>query len=317
MNTIPRNYLSKLNIRETQEAQFFLLKELIEAIEENFDVIQVREPKISTFRISATGLLKHGDRMINFDASNDNKIYTLYSEYKHWLVNVVKNLDIKNNHGIFSITNNIKRDNEISNTQSLEENLLQIEYRYDNAEKSFEKSKELLETTVNVIKVVEKKLIEKYPKLSKSFPSKIVVKEFRKTQNWKSIDAMIIDMVMEQKVFAMINRKKIQFSNNFETSLMAYSPETGKHYSPLTIHGRKTLQDIEPQISESESIMEEYIFRKDILKEEEEIRTINISINLDLLSLMILNKSHILELQSGKNVKEIEKILSMSGIKHI
>lgn len=82
------------------------------------------------------------------------------------------------------------------------------------------------------------------------------------------------------------------------------------------IKDRKTIKDIESEFSVSEAAKEEYIFGKDILNGKNP-RSINISIDIDTLSMLFLEKTHILEIQSGSNIKEIEKILKEADIEHI
>jgi|GEM_PF-2218144 len=73
---------------------------------------------------------------------------------------------------------------------------------------------------------------------------------------------------------------------------------------------------MEPNSRESEKILEEYIFTKEQLGETS-TRTINICLNIDLISMVLLNKIHILELQSGTSSSEIERIFSLSDTKHL
>ncbi len=319
MNKIPKNYLPTLNLRETQEAQIFIKTELVNLIINELEILIVREPKTLIGKMTASGFLNNEERVINFDSSNDNKIYTLFSEYKYWLVNTIKEMEINNNNGIAVFTNSINRDKEITNVESFEQNLLQIEYRYDNLENTYEKGKELMGVIVKIIKIIEKKIMSKY-NTNRSFPKKLYFKEIDKFGNKKYLESSVATIAAEKGTFILSNNRKSKSEksilNNFEILLIAYSKSIDKGYTLINIQDRKTLLELEPIISESEITMEEFIFRKDILNNED-VKTINISINLDTLSMHLLDKSHIFELQSSVSIDEIEKILLSSGIKHL
>ncbi len=319
MNRIPKNYISKLNLRETQEAQNFIKNELISLIDEHLEVLLIREPKVSANKISASGFLDDNDRTINFDSSNDNVIHVLYSQYRYWLTDVLKKLDIKNNNGIAVFTNYISRDSQITNISSFEKNLLQIEYRYDNLKDSYTKAKELTEILSKIFYKLEAKVIKRY-KLDKKIPMKITLKEVNKFGNKKYFESTSASIASERGVFIFSNKRKSKSDksifNNFELLLLAYSKPIDKAYTIFSIQDRMTLEELEPLTADSEITMEEYLFRKNILKNED-IKSINISIDLDTLSMFLLEKIHILEIQTGNSVEEIEKILSSADIKHL
>ena len=112
------------------------------------------------------------------------------------------------------------------------------------------------------------------------------------------------------------NNERENYEKTFNLSLEAYSSETDRSFSLVTISDRKTLADIESQATESERIMEEYLFAKDQINNSQ-TRTINIFINIDTICMVLLEKIHILELQSGKNALELEKIFEMADIDHL
>ena len=83
MNRIGKNYLQKLNIKETQEAINIIENLLIKELQERIEFIVVREPIISSEKISTTISSRQGERLINFDGSNDNIIYYIFNQYKY------------------------------------------------------------------------------------------------------------------------------------------------------------------------------------------------------------------------------------------
>jgi|GEM_PF-2111856 len=81
MNSIPKNYISKLSLKETQEAHQLVETLLKEGVLDTFEVHFVRAPKISTKRPTVNFFSEDGKRVINFDSSNDNNIYYLPNHY--------------------------------------------------------------------------------------------------------------------------------------------------------------------------------------------------------------------------------------------
>ncbi len=323
MNIIERNYLPKLNIRDTQKAITLIDKLILENIGEKIQFIEVREPIVSSSRIAISTTKAHGNRQINFDSSNDNNIYYIYDDYRYWLVNALKRLDIKNNNAISMKSTYIDRDVEIKNTQSMEKKKLYIEYRYDKADKErvFEKAKELNEIVYSAIRKTQAEINKEFDEL-KGFklPEKVDEKELKKIASRQNLENTLADVASEEGAFLLIDKreplKDKSVTNTFQISLHAFKNEINESYSIYKIQDRRTMQEIESFISESESIMEEYMFGKDVLKDND-IRSISIEIDLDALALLILQKSHILELQSGKSLDEIEKILGEAEIIHL
>ncbi|NQX83297.1 MAG: hypothetical protein HRS50_01095 [Mycoplasmataceae bacterium] len=72
MNSIDRNYIPKLNIRETQEALVLINESLIKYLSEEIEFLEIRQPIISSKRVSTNISLINSQRQINFDASNDD-----------------------------------------------------------------------------------------------------------------------------------------------------------------------------------------------------------------------------------------------------
>lgn len=308
-------------MRETQEAQQLIINTLIESLSQSLDFVQIRSPKVSADKIDVSNSEIDIKRPINFDSSNDNIIYFAYNRFRIWFTNALKELEIKNNNGVASLINYISRDEQITNVRSLEKNTLQIEMRYDNKNTVDNKVMEYNDIIINAFKIVEEKLIHKYPKkLKKKLPLKQVIKDASKISAITGMESVIDELASDYGFFHLINRRnsKTQQSlkNNFELQYFGYSKDINKAYEIFHIHDRKHIDDLEPLSSESQAALETYSFLKEQLKNKD-IRSISISIDLDMLTLTLLSKSHILELQSGKNISEIERILASSGIRHL
>ncbi len=323
MNIIERNYLPKLNIRETQEAYLLMEKLLLDKISNQIEVTQVRQPVVSSGRVSITSNKEDGNRQINFDSSNDNIVYYIYNDFRYWLVNTISKLEIKNNNAIILKANYIDRDVEIKNTQSMERNKLLIEYRFDSEEQkdSIDKAIDLNKKIFAIIKSVQNEIISKYPELKSSkLPITVDEKDLSKITSRSNLKNTISDVASDEGTFLLRDirdaKKERSVENTFELSLYSFKKEINEAYRIYKIQDRRTMEDIEPFTSESESIMEEYNFGREVLKDNN-TKTINIEIDLDALALLILDKSHILELQSGLSISEIEKILVEADIEHL
>lgn len=320
MNSIPKNYLAKLDIRETQEAQQFINKELINILEQKLEFLIIREPKISSKKISTFSNESEIKRPVNFDSSFDNIIYFIFNRYRYWFTNTLKLLNIKNNNGIASFINFIDRDEEVTNTQSVEKNTLQFEFRYDNKNNAFKKAEEYSEILLSAIKTIESKIVNKYSGLKKVFPKKNTIKDVSRIGAIAGAHSVIDELASDHGFFILNNKRKSKsqqsLRNNFEIKYLGYSRHINKAYEIFHIHDRKTIEDLEPLSSESKAAMEEYTFAKEQLNNVD-VRSISITIDLDTLALALLEKSHILELQSGKNIYDIEKILDSAEIKHL
>ncbi len=323
MNIIERNYLPKLNLKDTQRAIRMIDNFLIEELSQHIEFNIVREPIVSSTRVAIPTTKEHGNRQINFDSSNDSNIYHIYDEYRYWLVNAVKSLEVKNNNAIAMFAKYIDRDVNIKNTQSMEKRKFFIEYRYDSSkqEKAFNKANELNEIIYSTIKKTQNYIVKNFSELKgEPLPKVIDEKELRKITSKQNYENALADVASEEGVFLVKDKrnpaKDKSINNTFELSLYAFKREINEAYRIYKITDRRRMEDIESFIAESESAMEEYIFGKDVLKDND-VRTINIEIDLDALCLLILKKSHILELQSGRVLDEIEKILEEAEISRI
>lgn len=322
MNIIERNYISKLTLRETQNSIQIIDKKLLSKLDDLIEFVLVKQPVVSSKRIVAnTSNSTNGNRQINFDSSNDSNVYYIYNDYRYWLVQTLNKLEIKNNNAVATFVNYIDRDTEIKNTQSLEKRKLLIEYRYDNKEKVYEKAQEINTMVYDIIKYVNKEVIINYPILRNNvLPDVLDVKELKKISSRHNREESLADVASDEGAFLLVDKRNPKtdrtISNTFEISMYAYSKQINEAYQIYKIQDRRTMEDIEPFTAESDAVMEEYIFGKEALKGND-IRSINIEIDLDALALMLLEKSHILEVQSGSTIDEVEKILSDSEVKHL
>lgn len=323
MNIIEKNYSPKLDVKDTQIALQIIEDELIERLNNKISFFKVRQPLVSHDRVSVANTKDKGNRQINFDSSNDNNIYYIYDDFKYWLKNSISKLEVKNNNGIALTTLTIERDSEIKNTQSMEKRRFIIEYRYDvvDKEKMYEKALELNDVVYGVIKDVQRHIGGIYPELKKSIlPEVTDKKELKKISSKHNIQESIANVASEEGAFLLLDKRNPKtdrnLSNTFVISLQAYKHEIDEAYRIYKIQDRRTLTELESFTSEYGNAMEEFLFAKETLIDKD-INTLHIEVDLDALSMLILQKTHIAEIQSGKTIDEIEKIFSDANLKHL
>jgi asparagine synthetase A len=323
MNKIPQNYLSKLSLRETQEAQQYIKNNIIDILSNKLNISIVRSPIYTT--INQTSDLKRlqDSRVINFDSTNDDEIYYLYTNYKFFLVNTLSRLEIKNNNGIASFVNYVSRDQEISNIKSMEKNELQIEYRFDNPEVTSQKMVELAQETFSSLKQILSGLKKRFNSLLIELPDEMDLVDFDKVKKQKTkinIDSLKTELANIHGIYLLSDfnteQNDLIEGREMKLSIEAYSPHADSSYSIATVANRITPSDITKIANTTEQITEEYMFAKERLIDQE-LRSINITIDLDALSMLLLEKAHILELQSGNFIEDVEKLLENKKIKHL
>lgn len=317
---ISNNYLSKLSLKETQEAINYIEENLIASLFQHLNFIKVREPKITMRKQESNLLFDKNVRPITFDSVNDNYVYYIYNSHRIWLVNTLKILEVDNNNGILTKLNFINRDVNISNICSMEKNILAIEYRFDNKKQSFQKSQEISKIIYNILFSLKKELKKTFPKLIENFKENPIVKTLNRSKE-NSINNKEITYASNFGLYILENtyNNKDFFNSvnsNFNISINSYLSEINTPYKIVEIKDRVTPYELNEKKLSSNLIREEYLYLKeDIL--DKELKSISIQIDLDLLSLFLLEKVHILELQSGMNNKEIEKYFSSKEIKHL
>ncbi len=179
MNKIDKNYLPKLNLRETQEASHLIDKLLIEKLNDSINFVVVRQPIISSSKQNGFFTNSNETRQINFDSVNSNNIYYIFNDYNFWLYDALNKINIKNNNAILMIANYIDRDSKIKNTQSMEKRKLYMEYRFDaiDQNQSINKALELNEIIYNSIKFIQLEIYKKFPELRNDFKLPIELKK--------------------------------------------------------------------------------------------------------------------------------------------
>ena len=82
MNKIFKNYVSKLNLRETQAGIDYINIQVLEILKNKLDIFIVKEPKITIKKEPLDSIFLNNKRTINFDSANNSNIYFEYNEYR-------------------------------------------------------------------------------------------------------------------------------------------------------------------------------------------------------------------------------------------
>lgn len=318
MNKISRNYKPKINLKETQKIYNETEKKLFELLIDKLNLIKVKAPMISKKRQSTETYNNAFARTINYDSINNSGIYHLINKYNYWLINAVKKLEITNNKGIITKTSFINRDEEITNISSMEKNIIQIEYRFDNSKIIFKKLDELINIVYDVLFLIFKEFKFDYEKINYNIPKTLKTFSMNhynedKIQKWaieNGLFKLFFSAVQDESNYDISDEKEKIFLFAFLRSAKI----------PIKLVEASIRQDyliLEKQKKKlSERYVEELNYAKYIL-EKDIFRTLNISINLDAIVMFLTDKVHILEVQSTLNDENMEALFNQKNIKYL
>lgn len=320
MKKIKINYLNQFSELEIQYLINFLETKIIELFYEKFDLHYIRKPLFSTEKIIDQISELNNLRTISFDTINDYQIYNLYNYYDLFFIKKLSDLNLENNHGLFSKLNYIVRDSEIDTNNSLEKNILFIEMRSDNKENFVEKMQilgiqiyQLIYDLFFEMHLVNRKIKIDIPKANKvAFLDKI---EYEKTnQNYKSfinqitlkhgVVSVLEELEDNEENFLNIKEKFsfYYFSKYIKENLKFFEICKRKKQSEILLKMQKNIKN-KLELENLSKIIEDFKYQ-----------TINIKINLDYLILMVLNIASVFEIQSNKNNKEVNEFIDRSKL---
>lgn len=320
MKKIKINYLNQFSELEIQYLINFLETKIIELFYERFDLHYIRKPFFSTEKIIDEISELNNLRTISFDTINDYQIYNLYNSYDLFFIKKVADLNLENNHGIFSRLNYIVRDSEIDTNNSLEKNILFIEIRSDNKENFIEKMQilgmkiyQLIYDLFFEMHLVNRKIKIDIPKANKvAFLDKI---EYEKVnQNYK---LFINQTTLKHGVVSVLEKLEDNEENflniNEKFSFYYFSKYLKENLKFFEIFKRKEQSEILLKIQKT---VKNKLELENLIKRIKDFKyqTINIKINLDYLILMVLNIASIFEIQANKNNKEVNEFIDRSKL---
>ncbi len=305
---LPKHYISLLDDYETLEAKHLIKTYLIRLFKNQYNLLELTMPQFGEYDKFESG-------NINFDTKDDLKIYSLFNNYDDLILSNLIKYKINNDKGILTFNNTIDRNQSPDPCQFYSINKLIIELVID-LEKA--NSKYLINTFANVLenfKNINTKLIEKFPSLTIAFNREVKIISFQEVENefgYLSFEERINAITEKHKIVLIyglsqkLNSKLIyQENNNFyndnyiNARLYVYNKYYRFSYDLLDISIRR---NINSDNKISDDIKDSRL--KPLLKMNQNNKTsISIKINLFKLSIFLLGKANISEIQMI-NLKE-------------
>ena len=162
---IPENYVSPLDVRDTQEAIKFIRDSFQREIGNKLKLERISAPM---FVLKSSGLndnLNGIERPVTFDAQEfgDDKIEVVQSLAK-WKRVALKEYDFKMHQGLYTNMNAIRRDEVLDNLHSIYVDQWDWEKIIDKDERNLDTLKKYAKDIFKVIKHMEHEVWYKYPK---------------------------------------------------------------------------------------------------------------------------------------------------------
>lgn len=320
-NSIIKTYQSLLNPIETQRAMALFQRYFIDNLESNLNIHEIRGPLFEPFNSNSEAFNFLNSRNINFDSAKNPELFYLLNRFDLFLRNSLVLLDIKNNNGIFMHQRYINRDNEINNHQSIEENKILIEMNIENIEDSATKLLDLARKIYKIFVQTVFELSQQFPVLKQRFSRLVEVdaKPYFKNRQISS-QTSVFNTVLEKNPTALI----YNYNHDAFDSLTFYLQEKylviGKYLDRskqnLILFEGFIRIDYNRQAPKNDNeIIEKNLQNKYLLNER--FNSINLTINLDNLLTIALQKAHNIELQSGLKTEPIKELFTNYGIKQI
>lgn len=245
---------------------FFIEKIFEEKINDNFNLIKIRPIKYIDNNFENKYSFKK-NRTINFDNINYDGLITIVDEFDSWINHNIFELNIKNNNGIYCLLNFLERDTKINNFSSFEKNYLNIVFNFENSSLIYKKVSEILEVISKIINEVNLEASRKFNFKKVNLPKKILIFDYNK---------LIDDLIVDRDFKGIKNNLSMKYGivalkDNDLINIIWYSEKNKK----------------------SNSISKIKVFKT------KKTNLINITIDLDLIKMIILNKNKINELQNN------------------
>ncbi len=316
MNRIPNTYKSNLSISETHELISKIKRELKDKLIDNLNIVEIKQAMYSRTRPATESKVLKDGRPITFDSVGDNSVYYILNDFALWMMNSLIKLNIKTNGGVISELKYIDRDVKISNTRSFEKNILSIEYLYDNAENIVEKARELTDSVYRIVHSTINGILTSNEAI-KAKPIPIRLKTVEIDSYEDVLESNEANDVVRQQGVAIVYKKlddKQIFEAKEKTYVLFFEKKAFVQDILIEATIRKGINELPEQLNLV--VQSEMDIIKSVISDNWK-SSINISINLDHIAMIALNKSHILEVQSGIHSEEIEDFLIGKGIEHL
>lgn len=321
MKKIKINYINQFSELEIQRLINFCEMKIIDLIYDRFDFHYVRKPFFSVDKIIDEISEINYSRTITFDTINDYQIYNIYNSFDFWFIKKLTNLNLENNHGIFSKLNYIIRDYKIESNNSLEKNILFFEIRSDNEKDVFQKMEILGKKIYQLIYDLFFEMHLFNPKVKINIPkvNKIIffnqISFKKQTQDYQSF---INQNSLKYGVISVLEKlddqeDEIMLNSNDKIIFYYFSKYLKENLKFIEIFKRKEKEEILKEINKIIINKIELNYLSEQIKNFK-YKTINIKINLDYLILIALDIASVFEIQANNNNKNVEEFIEKSKI---
>ncbi|KMT22119.1 aspartate--ammonia ligase [Clostridium cylindrosporum] len=171
---VPKNYTSKLNVKETEVA-IKLIKDFFErSLAENLNLMRVSAPLFVKCNTGLNDTLNGVERPVSFDAKGvDDCDLEIVQSLAKWKRMALKHYDFKVGEGLYTDMNAIRRDEDLDNIHSYYVD----QWDWEKVVSKEERNEEYLKNTVKGIykafKDTESFISEKYSYIEKILPEEI------------------------------------------------------------------------------------------------------------------------------------------------
>ena len=170
---IPPNYISSMNIRETEAAILFIKYEFQQILSTKLNLSRVSAPLFVRSDSGINDSLNETEKPITYSSKNNGDNLEIVQSLAKWKRLALAKYNFKSQEGIYTDMNAIRPDEELDNTHSLYVDQWDWEKIIDKNQRNIEYLKDIVKQIYSCIKIMEEKIHIKYPQINKSLPEEI------------------------------------------------------------------------------------------------------------------------------------------------
>ena len=166
-------YETKLNLLETEIAIKFIKDNFERDFSEALNLIRVSAPLMVEPTTGLNDNLNGYERPVNFDVLHLGKNVEIVQSLAKWKRNALAKYRFKNESGLYTDMNAIRRDEELDNIHSIYVDQWDWEKIIIDEERTYEYLKKTVEKIYSVIKLLSYKVANRYPEIETVLPNNI------------------------------------------------------------------------------------------------------------------------------------------------
>ncbi len=300
---LPKHYLSILDVFQTLEAKNLVETILIKSLKQQYNLLELMMPKFEEASNSEND-------NINFDTKDDFKIYTLLSKYDNIILKNIIDYKINSGKGLLTFNHAIDRSSTPTPVEFYENNKLVMELVTKIENSNFKYLINNFTVIFNILKTINEKIVHKFPDLinflNQREPKIISFQEIENEFGYLSFEERINAIVEKHKIVLIyglhskLNSKSTyktehNFYNdiNLSASLFVYNKYYRFAYQVLELGFRKNRNsDNKLSLKTNDPTLNPLI-----KMDSKNITSIFVKIDLFKLSLFLLEKANISEIQ--------------------